>query len=309
MALIKCPECGKEISDKALSCPNCGMPISTAPPEETPTITAKEPIAAALPQNNDPKESTTKNKNTKLSIVSLVFSILGVLFFLAPFVWIGIILGCIDFFIHRENRKFLVLVISIALGAVGVVLCSVNSFAESENTPPTNAVVSEQTQENTIDEISTSAPTEIASTESEAEDDEMSQEYIIETETVLTETKEEFIATCQNISYKDLLRTPDEYTGQRIVITAKIQQVLQGGWLDDNQYYRVQTDNDGYDWYFDDEYFMYDYRIDDTTKLLQDDILKIYAEFAGLETVERALTGVKEEVPAIKAYYIEIIGE
>lgn len=24
MALIKCPECGKEISDKALSCPNCG---------------------------------------------------------------------------------------------------------------------------------------------------------------------------------------------------------------------------------------------------------------------------------------------
>lgn len=27
MALIKCPECGKEISDKAESCPNCGCPI------------------------------------------------------------------------------------------------------------------------------------------------------------------------------------------------------------------------------------------------------------------------------------------
>lgn len=24
MALIKCEECGKEISDKAVSCPNCG---------------------------------------------------------------------------------------------------------------------------------------------------------------------------------------------------------------------------------------------------------------------------------------------
>lgn len=24
MAMIKCPECGKEISDKANSCPNCG---------------------------------------------------------------------------------------------------------------------------------------------------------------------------------------------------------------------------------------------------------------------------------------------
>ncbi len=28
MALISCPECGKEISDKALSCPNCGNPMN-----------------------------------------------------------------------------------------------------------------------------------------------------------------------------------------------------------------------------------------------------------------------------------------
>ncbi len=27
MALIKCPECGKQISDKAGSCPGCGCPI------------------------------------------------------------------------------------------------------------------------------------------------------------------------------------------------------------------------------------------------------------------------------------------
>lgn len=27
MALIKCPECGKEVSDKAPSCPNCGVEI------------------------------------------------------------------------------------------------------------------------------------------------------------------------------------------------------------------------------------------------------------------------------------------
>jgi hypothetical protein len=28
MSLIKCPECNKEISDKAKSCPNCGCPIN-----------------------------------------------------------------------------------------------------------------------------------------------------------------------------------------------------------------------------------------------------------------------------------------
>lgn len=28
MALIKCPECSKEISNKAISCPHCGFPIN-----------------------------------------------------------------------------------------------------------------------------------------------------------------------------------------------------------------------------------------------------------------------------------------
>lgn len=34
MALISCPECGKEISDKALSCPNCGNPINQQSQQE-----------------------------------------------------------------------------------------------------------------------------------------------------------------------------------------------------------------------------------------------------------------------------------
>lgn len=36
MALIKCPECGKEVSSGATSCPNCGHPIS--PQKETVTV-------------------------------------------------------------------------------------------------------------------------------------------------------------------------------------------------------------------------------------------------------------------------------
>ena len=30
MAIIKCPECGKDVSDKARSCPHCGNPIDTS---------------------------------------------------------------------------------------------------------------------------------------------------------------------------------------------------------------------------------------------------------------------------------------
>ena len=31
MAIISCPECGKQVSDRAVSCPECGCPISAAP--------------------------------------------------------------------------------------------------------------------------------------------------------------------------------------------------------------------------------------------------------------------------------------
>jgi len=38
MALIKCKECGHEVSDKASACPNCGCPITTE------TIVSEEPV-------------------------------------------------------------------------------------------------------------------------------------------------------------------------------------------------------------------------------------------------------------------------
>ncbi|MCR4911309.1 MAG: zinc ribbon domain-containing protein [Bacilli bacterium] len=34
MALIKCPECGREISDQAVSCPHCGFPLAKIKEEQ-----------------------------------------------------------------------------------------------------------------------------------------------------------------------------------------------------------------------------------------------------------------------------------
>ena len=41
MALINCPECSKEISDKASSCPFCGCPVNSKnKPQEVKVIAA-----------------------------------------------------------------------------------------------------------------------------------------------------------------------------------------------------------------------------------------------------------------------------
>ena len=42
MALVSCPECGKEISDAARSCPHCGHPIAQEPqPQDMPPVPRK----------------------------------------------------------------------------------------------------------------------------------------------------------------------------------------------------------------------------------------------------------------------------
>lgn len=62
MALIKCPECKKEISDQAITCPNCGYPISVR----------KEAAPKAMPNSQQPKkEKRVRNKTT------IILSILG----------------------------------------------------------------------------------------------------------------------------------------------------------------------------------------------------------------------------------------
>lgn len=121
-------------------------------------------------------------------------------------------------------------------------------------------------------------------------------------------SKEEFILQCEEISYDSLARSPEYYIGEKIKVTVKVQQIVQGGWFDNNEYYRVYT-NDELGMWMGNEYFMFDERESKNPKILQDDVLAVYGEFDGTQTVTRALTNTKENVPSFKAKYIELIDE
>lgn len=58
MALIKCPECGKEISDKAMLCPNCGYPIAQCKNLKKEEYTSKENAV----EENTVEENTAQEK-------------------------------------------------------------------------------------------------------------------------------------------------------------------------------------------------------------------------------------------------------
>lgn len=91
MALIKCSECGKEISDKAETCPSCGCPI------EKPSMPSKmQKTAGDAKEENKTMDTAIKAEKKKSSkkIVIIVGSIIG-----------AIIIGVIIFFVVTADSR------------------------------------------------------------------------------------------------------------------------------------------------------------------------------------------------------------
>ena len=62
MALIKCPECGKEVSDKASACIHCGFPLSTT--SQSTNQQPKTTIVAPQISVKAPMKMFSKNDKT-----------------------------------------------------------------------------------------------------------------------------------------------------------------------------------------------------------------------------------------------------
>ena len=82
MALIKCPECGHEVSDKASSCPNCGYPLRTATSDESekaePFATdASEPVGVQTGENVSTAKDQKKNDRLTAIVVSVMIFLIA----------------------------------------------------------------------------------------------------------------------------------------------------------------------------------------------------------------------------------------
>ncbi len=125
MALINCPECGKEISDKATSCPNCGCPVNSSNANDVQDMSAlwTDIVSPSSPQPNttqpivmptyntaDVQKSSKKKTHSTLSCIACAFA--GVSFLLPMILIIGLLLsftsmviGVIDLCIHEKGKK------------------------------------------------------------------------------------------------------------------------------------------------------------------------------------------------------------
>lgn len=303
MAMMKCPECGKDISDLASSCPHCGFPIGF---ESTTTNyshskQSNNPYQNAIPVNTyqQPEKKDNQNKNSTLGILALIFSILGCTFI------IGVVLSIIDL-CKKDGKKKSCSIAALCICGFWLIVGIAGTSNTNNSKQASNAVQNTNSTNLQKETENNEPPQEEASNKTETEQNEKSDNSAKTSSPKIS--KEDFISTCEEISYKTLARNPEDYVGKRIVLTVKVSQIVQGGLFDDGEYYRVYT-NDEYNMWLGDEYFMSDYRDEKDMKILVDDILVVYAEFDGTRQVERAFTGTKEDVLSIKAIYIELIEE
>lgn len=209
MSLMKCPECGKEISDLAKNCPNCGFPIGfeTGKGNESGTQyqqnNTHQPNMAAQPIRAYIQEPV---KNSGLGIAAFILSILGVTFF------IGIILAVVDLF-RKDGKKKILSIVSLCICAFWIILAVSVGNSGSDDKQSTVSVESQNVVQESVDDTKK----ETVNTETKEIKDEkqnISDEYINITSTELIEAYNENQVKCKQT-----------YDGKMIKVTGKVDSV------------------------------------------------------------------------------------
>lgn len=284
---IKCNQCGRNLSkDKRfieqdqkyhelLVCHNCKKIWDLSQPN---------PYA-------DQQEKINKNNMVKmaifmlLSLVTFSFGIVGILFSI-----IGIVYSIR---VLISQKKIL------SIGCL--ILCILTLFASIANIGGVDNVETDNTPK--IDETNnTPAPQDNVA--------EFSTEIVSEIEEP-QETEEEYKASCQEISYKDVLRNPDNYVGQRVKIEIEVNSVHEASWLNNTKYYFGYSKDETYDQYWGNQYGVYDLRdtnVESWFKILDEDVIIVYGEVAGTEHTKSLILN-SEELFVIDMKYAELIAE
>lgn len=210
MAMIKCSECGKEISDKADKCPNCGAPVLQ-----------NSTNAQADMRKNAQKQV---NKNSTLGVTALIFSIIGCTLV------IGVILAVIDL-LQKDGKKKTCSVIALAMCGVWLIIGIAFNSGKGSNVNNTSQEINTAVQSD--DKIEKSAQAETKENDKTATAKETIQPTESEVKTVIEYENEiqedndilERDEEVKEIFAIDLLENWDSYIGDRITVSFEVSSI------------------------------------------------------------------------------------
>lgn len=351
MALIKCPECGKEISDKASVCINCGYPISEHVEEIKREEEQKkidqlrnqqeaekskhtrcmycgvdavgedgycESCGAYQSANSDKQAKTfsSEARKTNYAAEKPKFFERG-LFLTFMCIFIPPVGLCLLWVAKKPKYAPARTTLSVFLALYAIVWCFA-MFGESDSTGnqgPVDQVIEENADSNDGNSdvlredqnISEESEPESIDEESVSGEQGTSSAEEPDIEEVVSESEDEYKASCAEYNYKDVLRNPDEYVGKRVKITAKVSSVHDKGLLNPVKYYFVYS-NDEYDMWLGDQYGVFEYREAEDPKILDDDVITVYGEISEPQETKSLIVN-SQEIFCIDMKYAELISE
>lgn len=196
-----------------------------------------------------------------------------------------------------------------AMGSSDEETKTTEQVASNTNPVKVEETMQEQPKTEKVEQLEISESEENAKTETTgiAETETVQEsETVEETIVIPQETEEEYKASCQEYKYKDVLRNPSDYVGQRVKVTVNISTVHEESWMNDGKYYFAYSESE-YGWYGD-RYGIFDRRTEQNPKLLEEDIITVYGEISDPEYTSSLILS-SSEVFCIDMKYLDFISE
>lgn len=110
-------------------------------------------------------------------------------------------------------------------------------------------------------------------------------------------------SACKSYSFKEISRNPDSYSGKYAYFKGEVSQVVQDSSSTQYAMYRVSVTNNGYFW-TDAIMVVFEGEMEDGSRLIEDDIVKMYGKLDGMYTYETVM-GDSLTIPLFRAQHIE----
>ena len=307
MAIIKCPECGGNVSDQAKNCPHCGYELNNLKTEgqvENDGVWRKSGgetlgTQSEKVQKNHNGDISSSGKNV-LGVLSVIFGVIGLISFSIPRCVVGIVVGIIADKKHKNRRSQKIgVIISVIAFAISLIVSQVQPYMDKNK--------EQQAQEVSVDTSKNNDTDSSANSEKKKKKDKQKKtEKPKATKKPKTskQIKKEYIKSCKTYSYKKVLRNPDKYIGKKVKVKLKISSVHEKGLLTPTKYYFANA-KDTYGWYGN-MYGVYEKRDSENPKLLEGDIIEVYGEIAEPEETTSLIVN-SSEIFTIDMKYVKLI--
>lgn len=271
-----------------------------------------------------------ENKKSKVPVICLIIGIFSIIISDTPFCMffalvggaIGLLLIISDKNTPKSVAGFVLCIIAITLRLF--IFGSVGSGSDEIGEQKSKEATTEESN-NPTEKVDVDALLDEYNSKNDSDKKDLTEEELKEKEEAEKKAKKEakkkekakkekqekkFRESCKEYKYKDVLRNPDNYVGEKVKIEVKISSVHNESWMNSGKYYFARSREDSEDeYYWDDEYAIIDTRENTKKpKLLEDDVIMVYGTIAEPEETKSLILN-SEELFCIDMKYVDLLAE